>query len=359
MTSALVPGMVLASDVITSIGQVLLVKGTTLTDADITRLDFYSVLSVTIEQDEHTPPAPTVPVAQQESESYLEKIKRSQEFQEYKISFAKNSRKFEDECMKMLKNGGAFPAENMLGMVEEMMDKAKEVCGVFDMLHNLRTFDDELFAHSINVALICRTMAGWFGLNREDTDILVICGLLHDVGKIKIPTEILRKPAKLSDEEFEIMKNHTVEGYNIVSKMEGLDDHVRNAVLMHHERCDGSGYPLRIIGDRIDEFAKMVAIADVYEAITAPRVYRKALCPFDAIRIFEEEGMQKYDPRYLLPFLDNVINTYIQNKVVLSNGEQGMVVMVNRNALSRPLVRTENNVYDLRKRKDLRILAIG
>ena len=137
-----------------------------------------------------------------------------------------------------------------------------------------------------------------------------------------------------------------------------LDVHVKNAALMHHERCDGSGYPFGITGDKIDPYAKMVAIADVYDAMTSLRSYSKPLSPFTTIAAMEDEGLQKYETQYIMTFLKNVVNTYINNRVLLSNGQEGEIIFIHKDRLARPTVKCGNAFLDLAVQKDLDILAI-
>ena len=153
------------------------------------------------------------------------------------------------------------------------------------------------------------------------------------------------------------MQTHPQEGYKIL-KNSDLDPHVKNAALMHHERCDGSGYPLHLQGPQIDPFAKIVAIADVYDAMTSARVYRGPLCPFVAISLFESEGLQKYDTNAIMTFLSNIVNTYLLNRVRLNNGLEGDIVFINRNHLSRPTIRIGEKYVDLTQTPDLYIEEI-
>jgi HD-GYP domain-containing protein (c-di-GMP phosphodiesterase class II) len=127
---------------------------------------------------------------------------------------------------------------------------------------------------------------------------------------------------------------------------------------MHHERCDSTGYPLRLRSDQIDPFAKIVAIADVYDATTSPRVYRGPMCPFEVIDIFEQDGLQKYDPKFILVILENIVNTYLLETVRLSDGNEGQVIYINKNHLSRPTIKIGNSYVDLSVEKDLNILEI-
>ena len=126
----------------------------------------------------------------------------------------------------------------------------------------MREYDDETYVHSMNVALICNIFARWLRMSEEEIAKATTSGLLHDIGKIKIPDSILKKPDKLTKQEFNIIKRHPQEGYRLLLDSK-LDEDVLNAVLMHHERCDGSGYPFGLMANQIGTYAKMVAIADV------------------------------------------------------------------------------------------------
>ena len=127
---------------------------------------------------------------------------------------------------------------------------------------------------------------------------------------------------------------------------------------MHHEKCDGSGYPLGINGGKIDPFAKIVGIADVYEAMTAARVYRGPLCPFQVIDIFEREGLPIYEAAYILKFLENVVMTYMNHRVRLSDGTKGDIVFINHARLSRPMIKSGSNFIDLTKTPNIYIEQI-
>ena len=127
---------------------------------------------------------------------------------------------------------------------------------------------------------------------------------------------------------------------------------------MHHERCDGTGYPFGISYEKIDPIARLVSIADVYDAMTSNRVYRDSLSPFTVVDIFQKEGLQKYDPEYILMFLEHIVNTYVNNQVLLSDGRTGEVVLINHHALSRPLLRLDDGFLDLTLEKDITIVKV-
>lgn len=226
------------------------------------------------------------------------------------------------------------------------------------MLMCIRDLDDMTYVHSLNVSLICNLFGCWLKLPKEECDNLILAGLLHDIGKMMVPKVLLTKPDKLTPAEFTAVKAHSLYGYNILKNLP-LTPPVKLAALMHHERCDGTGYPMGLTADKIDSFAKIVAIADVYDAMTAARVYRGPICPLEVIGLFESEGLKKYDPKYLLTFLEGVMYTYLHHTVILSTGEKAEIIMLNRGTISRPVVRTESNQFiDLAKNPSITILGI-
>ena len=222
---------------------------------------------------------------------------------------------------------------------------------IFDMINNMRQYDDTTYAHSINVALISNVLAGWIGLEEQEVLLATQCGLLHDIGKLTIPSNIIKKPGELTAEEFNIMKTHAYAGYELLSK-HNVNPHILNAAMMHHERFDGSGYPFGLRGEKIDVYARIVSIADVYDAMTSRRIYRTAICPFKVIETFEKEGLQKYDAQFILTFMENVLDTYIRSRVRLSDGRNGEVIMINKQKMSRPLIRSGSCYIDLSKEPD-------
>ncbi len=165
------------------------------------------------------------------------------------------------------------------------------------------------------------------------------------------------KKGKLTDAEYEVIKAHAQLGYDIL-KDQPLDERIKNAALMHHERYDGSGYPNHLAGNAIDDMAAIVAIADVYDAMTSDRCYRRALCPFEVIASFELEGLNRYNPQFILCFLEHIANTYVNNNVLLSNGQTGKIILITQR-LTRPVIQLEDQTFlDLNDRPDLYIQAI-
>lgn len=377
--SELVPGLTIAEDVYSFNNQLVVEKDTTLTDDIITRLEYYSVLSIRVKEDDFeagttvkesssilegldltsifgTSDSSQIKSAAhqevQKSEtwgfsdtpdnlSYAQRIRATKQFVEFQKSFVENTEALEGYLHDIIQNNSIDP-DAMLQSVSKLITQGTTTIGMFDMLHSMRSYDDLTYVHSMSVSLICNMFGKWLKLDEDELRILTLAGLLHDIGKIKIPENIIKKPSKLTNDEYKQIKQHTVEGYKILRNLP-IDSRIKDAALMHHERCDGGGYPLSVTGEKIVDFAKIVAIADVYDAMTAARVYRGPMCPFKVISIFEEEGLQKYDSFYILTFLKNVGQTYINNRVKLNDGREGTVVLIHDDAVSRPLIRFDDN----------------
>ena len=342
-TSQLTPGMTLGKDVYTHNDQLILPVGTILTDKAITKLAFYSIPFIYIKKNE---PLVINEEDMEPEESYSRKVKASPEFQRFNLEFQSDVAKFRSALNDVVERNAPLDINELLEDTLALLDHTHGTIHIFDILHNMRHYDDQTYAHSINVALICNVLATWLEMSQEDIWLATQCGLFHDIGKLRIPDMIIKKPARLTNQEYNVIKTHAVEGYNILQRCQ-VNSHVANAALLHHERCDSTGYPFGLSSAQIDPFAKIVAIADVYDAMTSARVYRGPLCPFTVIAMFENEGIQRYDAKFVLTFMENVLNTYILNRVLLSDGRKGEVVLINRHALSRPLVRCGTDYVDL------------
>ncbi len=353
-TLQLVPGMVVAENVSSFSRQLIIPKGTVLTDKLITKLDLYGILTVNVE--DAVPQSEPV-LTEPQISSLSERIRQSPEFQHFKRDYKLNVDCFENMINEMVEKNIKLDAQTLLHRSLDMIADGGGQVGVLDMLHNMREYDDSTFAHCMNVGLICNVMTTWLKFDKSQVELATACGLFHDIGKLLVPHNILAKPGKLSSDEYAEIQKHPVAGYQLLLSQD-VDNHVRYAALMHHERCDGSGYPMHLMGDKIDMYARIVAIADVYEAITAARVYRGPLCPFRAIEIFETDGFQKYDTKFLLTFLENVVNTYLQNRCRLSDNREGTIIYINKEKLSRPVVQCEDEYIDLMEYPELSITDI-
>lgn len=348
------PGMKTAKPVYSNRGQLIIEEGTTLTAALISRLFFYGIETAMVEEVKSGAAEPAfVPKT-----SYSQQIKRRPEFMEFQIDYTKHLGAVKDSFESIRNFDGEIDTEALLGGISELSNKASTTLGLLDLLHNMRQIDDSVYAHSINVALIARTLGEWLQFSKEDLELLTLCGMLHDIGKTVVPEELLNKPGKYTEEEYARVKQHTLLGYKVLKDLP-LDIHVKRTALMHHERGDGSGYPQGLKEGEIDSFAQIIAIADVYDAMTAARSYRAPLCPFQVIDAFEKEGLQKFHPQYILTFLKRIANSYQHNRVLLNDGSSGTIVMINPKHLTQPILQLDDgSIMDLTERQELSIIKI-
>ena len=346
-------GMIIADDVYTSTDQLIINKRSIVNEKVLSRLKVYNVPAVNIlDVDKNVSARSDEDVVVM---TQTEKMKATEEFKDFRKKFSKTADSLE-RCLKRAAANGMSPED--LGEIQrttdEIMDTSMKLPHIFDLLHCMRDSSDTVYTHSINVAVISAVLGKWLRFPAQEQQLLAMAGMLHDIGKLLIPENILLKAYKLTDKEYAIMKSHSLKGYNLLKDLP-IDNHIKYAALMHHERCDGSGYPTAVKGDKIDKYAKVVAIADVYDAMTSSRVYRDSICPFDVIDNFEKDGLHLYEIEYIMTFLKNIANTYIHSQVRLSNDVIGEIIMINNNKLARPVVKAGSDFIDLSKESDLKI----
>ena len=348
-TEQAVTGMIVATDIYSNGGLLIFAKDTQLDDRKISRLKHYKVYGLYVYKTADTPDI--------REESYIDMLRSTVEFKKFNRVYIDSVGNVEKSFENVVHGDGEMPINHYLSQVDKILKEGRNGSHIFEMLHGIRDYDDITYVHSMNVSIICNIFAGWLNLSEEETRILTLAGLFHDIGKVLIPKEILGKAGKLTEDEFEIMKGHSVEGYKVL-KDYPIDIRVKYAALMHHERCDGSGYPNGFKAKQIEDFSKIIAIVDVYDAMTADRQYRKAICPFDVIEGFERDGFLKFDTRYLMIFLERIVESYLHTIVRLNDGREGEVVMINKLSLSKPVVRVGDSFVDLSKEPSLFIECI-
>jgi putative nucleotidyltransferase with HDIG domain len=243
-------------------------------------------------------------------------------------------------------------------VVTSVVARLDEKRDIVRCINQIKSADQYTYTHSINVSLLCMLLGKWMGFSKDKLLMLVQAGLLHDIGKSKVPKEILNKPSKLTPDEYEEIKKHTVYGYRMLEKEPEIDREIRIAVLMHHEREDGSGYPTGAKGDKISMMAKVIAVADIYDAMTSNRVYREKESPFEVFHIMEEEYVGKLDVAVVNAFLSNIAAYYIGDFAKLNTGEVCEIVHINPRHVSRPIIRVDDKYIDLTVEKELKIQEI-
>lgn len=232
-----------------------------------------------------------------------------------------------------------FIAQPFRNMMNSIIDELSSQQEAVIMLMNMGTVDHYLYQHSLNVGVYTTLLGISRGYSRDEVITLGMGALLHDVGKTQIAMEILQKPDGLTSEEYQLMKNHTWLGYELLKDEPNLPLLVAHCALQHHERMDGSGYPRGVRGNEIHDYAKLIGLVDSYDAMTTNRVYRSPILPHDAMeRLYAGSGTL-YDQSMLELFRDKVAIYPIGISVKLNTGEKGVVVDMNHSYPQRPIVR--------------------
>ena len=254
-------------------------------------------------------------------------------------------------------NNPTCELERIVTAVLRITDKVTTNAQTLNFIRYIKQGDDAIFSHCLNVALLCGLYGLWMNLSKEDISNLILSGVFHDIGKIHISSNILYKPGKLTDTEFKEIKKHTIYGYQLLNKPH-IPKAVQMSALMHHEKWDGTGYPLGRSGMAINRIATIVAICDVYEAMTAHRVYRSRISPFMVIKQFERGDFGALSEGHLFTFRKRIAESFIGNKVMLTDKREGTVVFINPQDLAHPLVKCADVFVDLSKNKVIGIANV-
>lgn len=346
------PGMELAEDIVNSNGE-LIVAARTKVDASIiarlARLDIM-VVSIMEEIDYAT--------------THFERVRLSDGFKKFVESYQNLYPYFKNMMDALVENGTPIDTKALLEIYHVLTDDITFNRTLLDYLYNMVVDEDELtYTHCLNSALIAGAFANWLGMKEEEKNILILCGYLYDIGKLKLPNDLLWKPGKLTDVEFARIKTHPFLGYNIVKDHTNLNPAIFKSILMHHERCDGQGYPSRLKMEQIDKYARHISVIDAYEAMTSPRSYRPTLMPLQVIERFEASGMMQYDYSILHPIMTRIADSQIGMTVKLSDNSMWEIFLINQLHMSRPILRKDVaedqiELLDLMDRTDLEIVAI-
>jgi len=246
---------------------------------------------------------------------------------------------FESEKTQTSENANIKAKRSFLDAKQQIENIVDEIINNKNIMVNiidLKVFDDYTYYHSVNVAVLSIVLGVALGLEKEQLSHLGFSALLHDIGKVFVKKDILNKDGTLTNEEFFEIKKHSLLGCNHIKKGYGVSNSSFMGILDHHEKYSGGGYPNNIKGNEISWFARIISVADVYDALTSDRPYRKALLPADAYEYIMASTVSIFDPKVVEVFVRKIAPYPVGTCVKLSNGLIGIVLENKENLCLRP-----------------------
>ena len=242
------------------------------------------------------------------------------------------------QVMNDVRMGRSIESERVKRVVNSMVDSILRNQEALVSLTRMKSLDEYTFVHSLDVCILSLSLARHLNLSREEMMEVGIGALLHDVGKMRLPTQVLKKPDTLSENEWVEVRKHPVYSLEIMEASQGIPDSSKQLALQHHERFNGSGYPFGLKGDTISTYGQIVGMVDFYDAITTDRPYQKAIQPHEAIRQIYEKGQGEFDRLMVERFIQCIGIYPFGTLVVMDTEEMGIVCGVKPDALLRPKV---------------------
>ncbi len=335
------PGMVVAKDIEQN-GRILLRKGYSVTSKEIQKLSntlFWDKIAI---YDENV---------QEENKIAKKKIK---EYNQVEEDFSEMTVRLQ-RTFRIINGDSKSSLNELREFSQRIQNELKPSSMVIKNIVLQGSGTDSIYRHGVNVAALSALIGKWVGVDKAEINNLIYAAILHDFGKIKIDKDILNKNTALTTVEFNTIKTHSNIGYKLLKDVDYLDKSVLYGVLMHHEREDGTGYPLGLKGEAIHPFAKIIAIADVFDAINSNRGYKRKKPPFEALQIVKSESLGKLDYEYCKIFIEHIANYYLGEEAMLNNKKKCKIIQMNTNDLEKPLVLVDEEFLDLNKERNLYI----
>ncbi|HZK27336.1 MAG TPA: HD-GYP domain-containing protein [Thermoclostridium sp.] len=340
------PRMVVAETVYNDFGAVMVWQNTILNELTISQLDNLGVDYLYIYEQEIN------------EMMYGEADELRIPGESHDITFQRSYEKDKDNIKELLHDISTGKTENVddvIRIADSVYFKKDQNMDIINCITQIRNVDEYTYYHCINVSMISMLIGKWLKLGSDDIHMLVQAGLLHDIGKSVIPDSIIEKPGKLTVKEYESVKKHSQYGYYLAKKSNRFNDKITEAILYHHEREDGSGYPQGLHGDMIPLFAKIIAVADTYDAMTANKTYKSNQSPFEVFAMMQNSCFGYLDPVVLNTFLSNISHYYVGIKVKLNDGRIAEVVYINYMQYGKPVLKVGDEYIDLMVSRNIKI----
>ncbi|MDD9266551.1 HD-GYP domain-containing protein [Paenibacillus sp. GCM10023248] len=338
-------GKMLKYDVMTSYGLVLAPSKTVLTQEHLDlfrqhRIHFMDIITTTVQDDEDQP---VLEVVSSPNTSEL---------------LVQQASAYAKQLFERIGTEQKIPLTEIKSELLPIVQQAAEQPNLFKLFQAVRAKDEYTHQHNIGVGVLSTLIGKWLNMDEQEVELLTLAATLHDVGKVTISPDILQKPGKLTPEEFREMKQHTIRGYNLLRETAGIHFRVALVALQHHERADGSGYPMGLKESQVDRMSRIVAVADVFHAMSSKRPYHPMMPFYEVVRRMRSGLFGELDPHIVSVFLDNMIRNLIGKKVKLTDGRWGEVIYINPTDDTNPLVKIEEAYVDLSRERHIHIKEV-
>lgn len=354
------PGCLVTKDVMGKTNRPIVPKNTTIQPVHINVLKKFKIQSVEISNRRSDG---SLFVAQDQSEEESTSTSKTNTQQITEISF-------HDQYLEAVKaykkwftswQGGALIDMNairkvMIPLLERVVESKREVFN----LHHFTSSQEYIYHHSIAMGLLSGYLAAKMGYNYGEWIQVGLAGMLSDTGMAKIDKRITWKEGPLTEGEFDKVKTHPTHSYRQVQKISSLSTHAKIAILQHHERLDGTGYPLGLDQTKIHPFSQIIAVSDMYHAMTSERMYRRKQSPYKVIEEVIQEQFGRYDHKVIGVFVKEMTRYSTGTKIRLSDNRDAEVIFVEKAHPTRPLIKLEENgqIIPLKEHLDLHIEEI-
>lgn len=323
-------GITLGKSIYYENGKMLLAKGTLLSDSLIKRLKNFQVFTIYIEDEESEGIDVVESIPEELRVESIEAITKG-------LTSIANLSSHTKNIQGMMQSDKAI--HEMQRIFQNISSCLTENRTALNLLATTKIIDNHLYTHSLNVAIYACQLAIENGLPKSQIEEIGLGALLHDLGKMFIPPEVLNKKERLSDEEFELIKMHSELGFELLRKIHSLPLVISHCALQHHERLDGKGYPRGIKEEEIHPYAKILSVADVFDAVTSQRVYRSAMLPHKGLEVLYSGSGTQFDQNQINLFRGCIAIYPPGLTVKLNDGRTGIVTKYNFTSVGRPIIR--------------------
>jgi HD-GYP domain-containing protein (c-di-GMP phosphodiesterase class II) len=322
------PGMIVGRPIFYNGTVILLEKGTMLTQTYIGKLEELGISEIYIEDDISKDIVVSDIIKDETRREAISFVRNAME------SYGATTNIYSKEVMRIVNK-----------IIDDILSNENVIVNIMD----IKNCDDYTFLHCVNVGILSIITGLKLGMSNRELKDLGVGALLHDIGKVMIPEQILKKNASLTDYEYEIIKLHSLYGYQILKQIPDISEESSKVALNHHERFDGKGYPNGLKNKDIHVFSRIVAITDIFDALTSDRIYRKKISTNQAVDYLTLVAVPSLDAFVLSTFVRIIPPYAVGTCVILSNGEKGIVLRVNEMFPTRPVVRVVFNADGTKK----------